>query len=70
MTTYTIFIAEVLIQTSCGFIDQMKTKCVGLDEIQGTDEAITVANNRLKRGGGGQVLDVLSLQPVEFVHLA
>jgi hypothetical protein len=68
MTFYTIFIAQVQFQDPCGFIRQAQVKCVGLDEIQGAAEAITVTNNRLKRSGGGEVLDVLGLRPVELVR--
>lgn len=70
MTTYTVFIAQVQIQTACGYIDQHETKCVGVDEVQGAAEAITVMTNRLNREACGcKVLDVLSLRPVESVRI-
>lgn len=70
MTTYTVFIAQVQIQTAYGYIDQHETKCVGVDEIQGAAEAITVMTNRLNRQACGcKVLDVLSLRPVKSVHI-
>jgi hypothetical protein len=70
MTVYTVFIAEVRIKTGCGFIDQINTKCVGLDEVQGAAEAITVMTNRLNREAcGSEVLDVLSLRPFELVRV-
>ena len=70
MTTFTVFIAKVQIQTACGYIDQHETKCVGVDEVQGAAEAITVMTNRLNREACGcKVLDVLSLRPVEIVRV-